>query len=263
MRLNAAARRGALAPALPVPYPALANAGLRIRNGQVSLTIGAPGAGKSQFWLNVAQRTGVPTLYHSADTDAHDVLLRVFALWSGHEATRIETSLTEPGGRRWYAEKAAAGRHVEWVFDSTITATGLAERMTAFAEVHGVYPELLVVDNLSNAVQSHSDELAEQKAFVRDCQELARDSRAHVAVLAHATGEYDDGRKAIPLSGTLNKLGKVPEVVLSLHRPDGSGRELAVCVTKNRGGSADPTAGHPIVLQVDFARSAIYGYEAA
>ena len=94
-------------------------------------------------------------------------------------------------------------------------------------------------------------------------QVFAEESGAHVAVLHHAKGEYDGGMKPIPQSGSLDNLFKVPSLGLTLHRADDVGKWLGVAVVKNRGGKSDPGAKNPVVLEVDFARAAVYGFKAA
>lgn len=264
MRLAAASQRASSqAEPLPVPYPAMRNAGILLRAGQVSLTVAAPGIGKSQFWLNISQRTGVPTVFWSADTDAHDVLSRVTSLWTGWTSAEAEHNSHDPAWAPLVAERIAAGNHVEWVFESVVSSKLLAERLNAHAEIHGTYPRLVVVDNLANVVRNEAEEAAEQRAFIKDCQALARATGAHVAILAHATGEYDTGTKPIPQGGVYNKLTKIPEVVLTLHRADEAGLSLGLNAVKNRGGRSDPAASHPIHFDVDYSRAAVHGFRSA
>lgn len=260
MKLAAASRRGALTPALPMPYEALGKLGLRLRRGQTSLTIAAPGVGKSQLWNNLAQRMGVPTLYWSADTDQHDILLRTMAMWSGSTISEIDERRDNAASRAFYLEKIVAGSNVDWVFESSITPKGVTERVQAFAELHGEYPHLLVIDNLSNTVQHQAEAFAEEKEVMVAMQRLAREADTHVAILSHAKGEYDAGMKPIPLSGILNNLGKIPEVVLTLHRGDDAGKILCLNLAKNRGGKSDPAAKAALQLPVDYSRAWIGGY---
>lgn len=265
MRLTTAAASGeALTEALPVPYPVLHKAGLRLLPGQTSLWVAAPGVGKSQLLSNIAQRMhGVPVVYWSADTDSHDVLVRSMAMWSGSTTEEVERQRPEKAWADHYLQKISAGRHVEWIFDPSITEKHLHERLLAFMEVHGEFPRLVVIDNLSNTVQHVGDEFAEQKQVLVAMQRLARESGAHIAVLAHAKGEYDNGMKPIPQNGVLNNLSKIPEVIVTLYRWDDDGKVLGVVVAKNRGGRADPGAKHPVQLQVDYSRASVLGFEAA
>lgn len=254
MRLTSAARRGAMTPALPMPYPALDASGLRLRRGQVSLTVAAPGVGKSMVWQNMAGRMGVPTLYWSADTDQHDVYMRALASLTGASSDQIdEYYRSGEKAVAYYQEKVQAVNHIDWIFDSSIPVKKLAERLAAFAEIRGEYPQLVVLDNLSNAVEHQEQEMAEQKQFIVETQRLARFTRAHMAILAHAEGKFDDGVTPIPQSGVYNKLSKLPEVVITFHRADAAAKRLGVNVVKQRGGRADPGAVHPTYLNVDYS----------
>lgn len=260
MRLReSAAASVAAAPSLPLPYRALTQRGVRIRPGQTSLTVAAPGAGKSQFWANVAQRMGIPTLFWSADTDQADVTCRTIAMWLGIEATTVERNIVDPGWRKHYFERLE-GRadHIEWVFDSAITPVGAAERANAFAEVHGDYPALIVIDNLSNAIGDSEKEYSEVKKVMVAAQLLARETRAHVAVLHHATGAYEDGTKPIPQGGASQNPFKVVELGLTMWRPYPT--TLAIGIVKNRGGDSDPGAKNPVLLEADFARATVGGW---
>jgi hypothetical protein len=243
-----------------MPYPALAARGLKIRPGQTSLTVAAPGVGKSQFWANLAHRMRVPTLYWSADTDQSDVTMRTLALHCGLTVAEVEANLTDDSWREWMFEKLGhQADHIEWVFDSPITGRHLGERLNAYAALHGEYPALTVVDNLSNTLQTDQDEYQQIKAVQTQFQALARETKSHIASLHHAKGEYDSGTKPIPQSGGLQNPFKIPEVGLTLYRPDEDNR-LAVNIVKIRGGRSDPAAKYPISLSIDFARAAVLGF---
>lgn len=253
-------RAGTFAPSLPVPFAALRRAAVRIRPGQTSLTVAAPGAGKSQLWANLAQRMGVPTLYWSADTDQVDVTARTLAVWTGYAVTQIEGWLLDEQTRSTlFQQLAQRADHIDWSFESSITPTGIGDRVNAFAEVHGRYPQLVVLDNLSNAISDPSNEYAEIKEFQAAMQKLARQTQAHISVLHHAKGAFDDGLKPIPLSGGLQNPFKIPELGLTLFNA-GDDR-MGFNVVKNRGGKADPGAQNPIFLGKDFTRALIYDLE--
>lgn len=243
-----------------MPYPQLEKAGLRLRRGQTSLTVAAPGVGKSQLFQNICHRCSEPTLYFSADTDKHDVTARALAMWSGKTTDDIDQMMDDPAWSEWLNDQLERSAHVDWVFDSHISAEMVGERLLAFVEKHGEYPHLLVLDNLSNTVTNTADELAEMKAVVTAMQGLARPTLTHVAMLAHAKGEYENGAKPIPQGGALNNLMKFVEVGITLHRADESGMSLGVNLVKLRSGNSDPSAKHPIYLDVDLARATVGGY---
>lgn len=243
-----------------MPYPVLENAGLRLRRGQTSLTVAAPGVGKSQFWANIAHRSKAPTLYWSADTDQSDITIRSFALHLGLTTKDVEEKLLDDAWREWVFDHLGdSADHIEWVFDSPILGKQVGERAKAFAELHGQYPHLMVLDNLSNAVTNPADEYAEIRLIQTAAQHLARETNTHIAILHHAKGEYDAGNKPIPQSGGLQNPFKIPEVGITMYRPDGDLR-LAVNLVKQRGGKSDPAAKHPISLSIDFSRATVLGY---
>lgn len=253
--MTSTARRGDLAEALPVPLEAFKRRGLLFRRGQMSLTVAAPGVGKSQLWQNIAARTHVPVLFFSADTDRHDVLTRTLALMSGHTIEEVLTMIEDPAWAPTVQAALEKAGHVEWVFDPAISGQYVGERMNAFAEVHGEYPHLVVIDVLKNCAQDLEGQTAAMAAF----QRLARESGAHVAVLTHAKGEYGNGMRRIPLGGVLNNLDKDPEVVVTLSWAT-AGKWLSAVVAKNRSGDADPAAENPMTLQVDYSRARVEGF---
>lgn len=244
-----------------MPYPALEKAGLRLRRGQTSLTVGSSGTGKSQLWANLCQRGGYPSMYWSADTDRHDVTVRTIALHSGETTERVDAMLDDRSWDAWVEKTLSHGRHVDWIFDSHIAPKPLGERMLAFAEKHGEYPHLLVVDNLSNTVTNQDNEFPEQKTMIIAMQQLARDTGTHIAILTHAKGEYENGTKPIPMAGVLNNLFKYVEVGITLHRMDDD-QTLGVNLVKLRSGKSDAGAKHPVAMQIDLARATVKGYKA-
>lgn len=264
MRLRGA-RATAIAPGLPIPYPALVRAGVRFRPGQVSLTVAAPGVGKSQLWNNLAQRMpSVGVLYWSADTDQADITCRSLAMWSGHTVNQVEENLTS--WRDYLFDKLGDNAdHVEWVFEPRIDAKGVNERIDSYAEVHGEYPNLVVLDNLSNTIAgTDQQEHIEIRNILGGVQRLARRTGAHIAVLHHAKGEYEGGDRPIPQNGALQNPFKIPEVGLTLFHPGGDQGRLGVCVVKNRsGGASDPAAQwrNATILQVDYSRATVLGFE--
>ena len=60
---------------LPSPFKAFENNQIIIRRAEVSMFAGAPGAGKSTLALALALKMKVPTLYISADTNAHTMAM--------------------------------------------------------------------------------------------------------------------------------------------------------------------------------------------
>ena len=65
---------------LPAVFKVFQNAGLILRRAEVTVIAGTPGAGKSSIALAIAAKTKLPTLYFSADTNAHTMAMRLIAM---------------------------------------------------------------------------------------------------------------------------------------------------------------------------------------
>jgi len=105
---------------------------------------------------------------------------------------------------------------------------------------------MVVVDNITNVRGVGGDEddpFSGLEAMLDYLHDMARKTSAFVVGLHHVTGKYNDGNIPIPLSGVKGQIGRVPELVLSLHRiqSEFGSDKLNVSTTKNRGGKADPS----------------------
>ena len=127
-----------------------------------------------------------------------------------------------------------------------------------YYEVFGCYPFLCAVDNITNVDTGGAGD-AESFTFGLEgmCEylsDMARQTEAHVMALHHVTGEWSDGLKPIPLSGVKGKIGRVPSLILTIHREAdeaGMNRVLNVSPVKNREGFAD-ASGHTFArLELD------------
>ena len=83
--------------------------------------------------------------------------------------------------------------------------------------------------------------------------DLARNTSACVVVLHHVTGTYNDADKPVPLSGIKGQIGRVPEMILTLHKEvnEGFADILKVSTVKNRGQKADPSGYSYVELEFD------------
>lgn len=250
LTLDRVVRRGAAATDLiDLPFAGLRRLGFGLAMGQLGMVAAAPGVGKSAIALAIALDSGLKTLYESPDTDAWTMTVRALAHNSGHPQAYVRECLK--GG--FLAEVDVAlwdTRDVTFSFDSYTTAE-IKDDVLAYATVHGEYPQLIVVDNLLNVARGGDDDLSSQTKAMDELHALAQFTGAHVLVLHHATGQYDDGDRAIPLSGLANKLSKLPAQVLTLHRKD---PHVHVSVVKNRQGKADPSAAMQVRLRFDPER---------
>jgi replicative DNA helicase len=236
--------------AIDLPFVGLQRLGFRLGRGQVGMIAAAPGVGKSALAAQVAQMAGLPTLYESPDTDAWTMTVRTMALNSGHPQDYVRMCVE--GGHRDDSLDLALweSRHVHFSFDSFSTAE-IKDDVLAYAVIHGAYPELIVVDTLLNIAGTGDDEHRQQAKAMEEFHALAQMTGAHVLVLHHVTGSYDDGDKPVPLGGLVNKLSKLPAQILTLYT---RGSDVYACPVKNRQGKADPSAQMQVRLHFDKER---------
>jgi hypothetical protein len=251
LTLDRVVRRGSRdVHSIDLPYAGLARLGFRLGMGQVGMIAAAPGVGKSALANAIVQAIGRPTLYESPDTDAWTMTVRTIATNSGHPQDYVRMCLE--GGHQDDSLDLALwdARHVQYSFDSYSTAD-IKDDVLAYGVVNGSFPELIVVDTLLNIAGSGDDEHARQAKAMEEFHALAQLTGAHVLVLHHVTGQYDDGDRPVPLGGLVNKLSKLPAQILTLYARDG---EVFACPVKNRQGKADPSAGMQVRLRFDKER---------
>lgn len=244
--------RGNAGEPLPIPFKALEDNGTNFLRGQLVLVAAGPGTGKSAFTLTLALESKVPCLYFSADSDAFVQLTRSISIRTGWSLERAATAVRED--KLGDIVEELSGIPLRFNYSASPTLDDIETSMAAYEEVYGDYPALVVIDNITNVLGKSSngedDPFSGLESLMEYLNTMARDTEACVVGLHHVTGEYNDANKPIPLSGLKGQIGRVPAMVLTLHKRPGQvlGTDmLCVSTVKNRGGRADPT-GH------DFAR---------
>lgn len=212
------------------------------------LIAAAPGIGKSAFSLSYALQSGCTTFYQSCDSDAFTQLVRSVSIvmdWSLDEASKAV--LANKLGR---AEERLKGYPIRFNFRASPTLDDIEMSLAGYEEVFGEYPELIIIDNITNLRTDNDDgdPFSGLEALLDYMHDLARETQACVIGLHHVTGPYNDGDRPIPLSGLKNQVGRVPEMVLTLHRPYPD--MLRVSTVKNRSGKADPSGN--TYVELDF-----------
>jgi len=221
----------------------------------------APGTGKSAIVQSMLQRGNDQglhnrVLYHSADTNESDTWLRACAIATGFETSDIERELRKGPVPGYDAEVRASTSHMEFAYGSSPSGDDILMEFEAYACKYGVYPDVFVMDNLSNLYAGEGDEFAALQGNLDFLHGLSRDTKAAVITLHHTTGDYTNGDRPIPRSGIRGKLDKTPETILTLHR---RGDQTYVCPVKNRSGKADPRAEWMLPLYSDLARMHFQG----
>jgi len=236
--------RGSAGEPLPTVFQALDNAGTRFLRGQLSLVAAGPGTGKSVFALTLALQSGVNSMYFSADSDPATQVAREIAISAGWSIERATEAVLAPELPAEAYEKLS-GLPIRFDFRASPSLDDIEGIMESYEEVYGDYPALIVVDNITNVRTDSSDSddpFGGLESMMDYLHTMARETQAHVMGLHHVTGPYNDGDKPIPLSGIKGQIGRVPELILTLHKtPDPLEvmDTLHVSTVKNRGGKAD------------------------
>lgn len=249
--------RGSLGEPIPAVFRSLEAAGTAFRRGQLALIAAAPGTGKSAFTLTLALGCRLPVLYFSADSDAFEQLVRSICIVTGRtvDAAREIVLADRVDSLRGELKDVP----VRFEYDASPTVDVLADRVEAFWHLYGEYPSLIVADNLTNIRTEVSEEEGSPFAGLEGLSDylhaMARGTESCLVALHHVTADNNNGDKPIPLNGVKGQVTRVPEMVLTLHRPyDGA---IGVSTVKYRGGEADASGHSYVELNFDGSRMRI------
>lgn len=238
--------RGAAGDPLPTVWEALKNIGVHFLRGQLHMVAAAPGVGKSAFILNYVVKAPVSSLYFSADSDAFTQLTRIISIQTGIEQDEA-ASLVRSGDLGKH-EEALKGLPVRFIYEAYPKLEDIKNALESYEELYGAYPELVIIDNLSNVWSEQSETTGDRNA-ARDaiCEELdglAGKYQTAVIALHHVTGANNDSVRPVSLAGLLGQVSKSPAQVLTLHKinnPNLDYDSLRVSPVKNRGSKGDPS----------------------
>jgi predicted ATP-dependent serine protease len=206
---------------------------------------GTPGAGKSTLALAIALRAKVPTLYISADTNAHTMAMRLLSMIINKPQSEAEMLLVDDVENSRKIINNSSG-HIFWSFESAPTLSDLDQEVEAFEELWGCAPTLIVVDNLMDIANDGGEEFAAMRSTIKELKYLARDTNAAVLLLHHTKESYL-GNPCQPRSALQGMVAQLPALICTV----GSNAPgfIAVAPVKNRYGKADPTGDTAFWLQ--------------
>lgn len=257
---QSAAVRGSAGEPLPIVWEGLADKGTRFLRGQLVLVAAGPGTGKSALVLSYALQSKVSGLYFSADSDAYIQLSRSLAILGDMNMQDSgELALSENYG---LIGEITKGSPIRFSYNTSPTLEHIERQIMAYEELFGDFPELIIVDNALDVVldDGESDQSQSLDSLMAWLHDMARTTEACVIVLHHVTGPYNDANTPIPLSGVKGQIGRVPELILTLHKGDttyGDAEDLRVSTVKNRGHKADPTGATYAELTFDGFKMSI------
>ena len=216
-----------------------------IRRSEISMIAGTPGAGKSTLALAIALRAKVPTLYISADTNAHTMAMRLLSMIINKPQSEAEMLLIDDVENSRKVINNSSG-HIFWSFESAPTLTDIDQEVEAFEELWGCAPTLIVIDNLMDIANDGGEEFAAMRSTIKELKYLARDTNAAVLLLHHTKESYV-GNPCQPRSALQGMVAQLPALICTV----GSNAPgfIAVAPVKNRYGKADPTGDTAFWLQ--------------
>lgn len=228
---------------MPPVFRTFDNNQIILRRAEVSMIAGTPGAGKSTLALALALRSQVPTLYLSADTNAHTMAMRLYSMITGvsqHEAEKIIAE--NPIAAR---NRLSLASHIYWSFDSNPSLTDIDDEVTAIEELLGESPALIVIDNLMDITMDGGEEFSNMRNALKELKYLARDTNAAILVLHHTKESYS-GNPCQPRSSLQGMVAQLPALILTVGQQDGL---LGIAAVKNRYGKANAGGDNPVWLQ--------------
>lgn len=238
------------AASLPNPWAGFSARHVEFRRGELTFIGGPPGSGKSSLALALAVKSGVPTLYLTADTTRTTVNIRLIAMLADIDQHQAEQLMFDDP--QWASQVLAQARHITFDDDSAPTIDKIDLTFEAYAELWGQYPELCVLDNAGDVVGEGADEFGWLRALPRIARTWAQRHQLSMVVLHH-TREERHPEICPPLSALQGRIGAAPSLVLTLNATDTPGL-LAVAPVKHRHGEPSNNGANPIWLRYDAAR---------
>lgn len=248
---------------VPLPFKSWKDVGMGFWRADLAMVAGPPGIGKSTLALTIAVRSGLPTLYLSADSSLSTQSTRILSMVSGVPLPQIKKRFIEEGeafwSDPWVQDMMRSANHIRWNLDSQPTLSTLDEEVAIFETIYGEPPSLIVIDNASDVAFDSGDEFSSLRELMRQLKLTARETNASVIVLHH-TSEKELGDPCPPLHAVHGKVNQVPSVVLTLGQPRPGW--ITVCPAKNREGMMDRHGHNAIWMQYHPDTMSIYDMEA-
>lgn len=184
----------------------------------------------------------MPTLYFSADSDAFTQISRAVSILTAMPLER-STKLVREENLGEVADQLDK-IPIRFNYNASPSLDTIETALQAYDALYEDFPALVVIDNITNVrtdSQDGDDPFSGLESLMDYLHTMARNTGSMVAGLHHVTGPHNDGAKPIPLSGIKGQIGRVPELVLTLHRvsDDYGPDSLNVSTVKNRGGKSD------------------------
>lgn len=230
-------------------FPSLRQLDVELHRGELHILAAAPGGFKTGLAMQLVLRSEVPALYLLMDSNEASMTKRVLQAYNGWTK--------EEAGDSWSSGLAQGSFDkidwVRWDFPNSPDMVEIRDRVWAFGEVFGEFPQLIVVDNIMDVVEDQS--AAAYSEAEQALSALARAANCAVLALSHVGGMHEGSRDPIPLGGVMYKATKKASLVMTVTPVVWPSDMLRVAIVKNRHGQTD-AAGIEVAakLRVDYAR---------
>lgn len=262
--LHVVAGRSAAGRDLPEILPALTEATIKVRQGQLHMIAGLPGKGKTLLAVWYAIKCGLPTLYFSFDSDEGTVSNRAAAILMGKTVDEVKAMREGPAVVEVEDALAELQTRVRFDFSGSPSLDDIYDETEAWVELFGSTPSLIVVDNLLNLRGGSDNEGTAMRDNVAALHGLARETGAAIILLHHVNSSlltssspaariYED--RPPHFGAVTGQVTQLPESVYSVAMV---GDKYLVAAVKNRDGIADSQAQRPITVAVDPSRMSLY-----
>lgn len=250
---NAARRKQDTGNFLPPVFTPLENAGIKLREGTVTIVAGVPGAMKTGLTLYWVGRLNLPTLYFSCDSEPFEMVERAAAMMTGDTMQQVRAN----------PEKYAPlleNLNIRLNYEDAPTYDDLVLEVAAYAETFGEFPKVIVIDNLMNLTGDNENEWGAHRDHAKVIHKLTRITKAKVFVLAHmGEDKVDPSANPQPRTKLQGKVSQLPKVILSLAF---DGERLKIAAVKNRFGPADASGHRHVELWVNPATNQFFNTRA-
>lgn len=256
--LDRLAKRGKLgAEPLPPPFPSWASRKMVLRKGNVALFAAVAGMHKTMVVLNAILNMGVSTLVFSSDSDDMTVMQRLIAIKTGRTTDAAEEFINkDPEGAAKLLRPYR--KTLKWQFNPQPTLDDIWLEAYAWYELRLKWPELIVVDILSDVSHQGGDEWATLREVMRISKVLARETGSAILLVHHCTEGIPESKVCPSRQDVMGKLSAQPSLMVTFGK-DQRGQFHAACV-KNRFGPSKKDGTDHFPMDLDPARSKVGDY---
>ncbi len=154
-------RRQSSGKPLPVVYPALAAAGANISQGQLSLVVGPPTAGKSLLVMNLLARMREPALAFLLDQPQTMATARFASIVCNEDYMVVKDAIVNGRGQEYADYLAYELGHIQTCF-LAFDVEDVRREIDAFEQRYGLPPTVILLDNHLGALadlREHGDDI--------------------------------------------------------------------------------------------------------